>query len=585
MKLRNYQQDCVDAVVAEWKAGNKATLIVLPTGTGKTVVFAGIIRKLFPKRAMVLAHREELIWQARDKIQKVTGMKADVEMGGYKASVDHELFHPRSNVIVSTIQTHCAGGDGAGRMTKFNPQDFGLLIIDEAHHATASSYKRIVEHYCQNPNLVVLGVTATPDRADEEALGQIFETVAFCYELWDNDPNKPSAIRDGWLVPIEQHFKTLEDFDLSSVRTTAGDLNGADLAEVFKHEKPCMEIVDETVRVIGEKKRGIGFCASVEHARASSDIMNRYRNGMSAWVCGKTDKDERKQIIADFARGQIQFLWNCGVFTEGFDDSGVEVIAMGRPTKSRSLYAQMAGRATRPHESIAHRLNDALNAPLRRGMIARSCKPGCLILDFVGNSGRHKLVTSADILGGNVSDEVVQAAKEFARKAGRPVKMADALEEEEKRLAEKKQREQMEAARKAKLVAKTSFKTQRIDPFDVLQIKPVKSRGWDEGKVLKEGSKKIIRSVFGKDPGEMTYTEGMQLVKEFFRRKDSGECTFGQAKMLKKYGYDTHMKFDEAKRTIDAIAQNGWRRPAAPPVKIPPRPSSHDNAMDGEIPF
>ena len=577
MKLRNYQQACVDAVVAEWKAGNKSTLIVLPTGTGKTVVFAGIIRKLFPKRAMVLAHREELIWQARDKIQKVTGMKADVEMGGYKASVDHELFHPRANVIVSTIQTHCAGGDGAGRMTKFNPQDFGLLIIDEAHHATASSYKRVVEHYCQNPNLVVLGVTATPDRADEEALGQIFETVAYDYEILD-------AINDGWLVPIEQQMVSIDGLDFSSVRTTAGDLNGSDLEEVMLAEKNLHGIAGSTIEIIGDR-RGLGFASSVQHAKNLADIFNRHRSGMAAWVCGKTDKDERKQIISDFAAGKIQFLWNCGVFTEGFDDSGVEVIVMARPTKSRSLYGQMAGRGTRPHEIIAHRLNDAPVAALRRGMIARSCKPACLILDFVGNSGKHKLVTTADILGGKVSDEVVQAAKEFARKAGRPVRMADALEEEEKRLAEKKQREQMEAARKAKLVAKTTFKTQKIDPFDVLQLKPVKSRGWDEGKVLKEGSKKIIRSVFGKDPGEMTYTEGMQLVKEFFRRKDSGECTFGQAKMLKKYGYDTHMKFDEAKRTIDAIAQNGWRRPAASPVKIPPRPSSHDKAMDGEIPF
>ena len=576
IKLRPYQRDASDAVFKEWQSV-RSTLVVMPTGSGKSLLFADIIRRKFPKRAMVLAHREELIWQARDKIQKVTGLKADVEMGNYKASVDHELFHPRANVIVSTIQTHCAGGDGAGRMTKFNPQDFGLLIIDEAHHSTASSYKRVVEHYCQNPNLVVLGVTATPDRADEEALGQIFETVAYDYEILD-------AINDGWLVPIEQQMVSVDGLDFSSVRTTAGDLNGSDLEEVMLAEKNLHGIAGSTIEIIGDR-RGLGFASSVQHAKNLADIFNRHRSGMAAWVCGKTDKDERKQIISDFASGKIQFLWNCGVFTEGFDDSGVEVISMARPTKSRALYGQMAGRGTRPHESIAHRLNDAPVAALRRGMIARSCKPACLILDFVGNSGKHKLVTTADILGGKVSDEVVQAAKEFARKAGRPVRIADALEEEEKRLAEKKQREQMEAARKAKLVAKTSFKTQKIDPFDVLQIKPVKSRGWDDGKVLKEGSKKIIRSVFGKDPGEVSYTEGMQLVKEFFRRKDSGECTFGQAKMLKKYGYDTHMKFDEAKRTIDAIAQNGWRRPAALPVKIPPRPSSHDNAMDGEIPF
>lgn len=881
MKLREYQQKAIDSIVAEWSGGNKSTLLVLPTGTGKTVVFAGVIRKLFPKRAMVLAHREELIFQAREKIQKVTGLRADIEMGAYKATMETDMFHPRSPVIVSTIQTHIAGGDGGGRMTKFNPMDFGLLIVDEAHHGTASSYKRVIDYYRQNPNLVVLGVTATPDRADEEALGQIFDTVAYDYEILD-------AIRDGWLVPIEQQMVSVDGLDFSSIRTTAGDLNGADLAEVMESEKNLHGIAGATIDIVGQR-RGIGFASSVEQARQLAEIFNRHKSGMASWVCGKTDKDDRKRIIADFAAGKIQFVWNCGVFTEGFDDSGVDVISMARPTKSRALYGQMAGRATRPHESIAHQLNNLPVAALRRGMIARSCKPSCilegqrvltdvglvpiekvttqmkvwdglefvthsgiifrgerniieyaglkatadhkvwtqkgwqtfgrcaseqiaiavtgyggkeiretdryfsrgfqaspnkkdsvsfdamrlrssvvkrihqsnsikgwmqkvwascqfskmalaevcrraaalpkqkrfivcsvwrsrypiqlfqaggygemgdgkswikegtyirqdkqqwslrtgksslrnefsaamksaskeastnadgsqfqngtpgnkifrrniawsffgwlfskpnnrkiqekipqtkgrvwdilnagprhrftvegllvsncLILDFVGNSGRHKLMTTADILGGNVSDEVVQAATEFARKAGKPVRMAEVLEDEEKKKEERKKRELEEAARKARLVAKTSFKTQKIDPFDVLAIKPVKELGWNKGKVLKEGSKKIIRSVFGLDPTGMEYGRGMELVKEFFRRKESGECTFGQAKILKKYGYDVHMKFDSAKTTIDAIAKNGWRRPAKPTVVIPKRPEKVAVAFEDDVPF
>lgn len=573
MKLRDYQQEAIDSIVGDWNSGNKSTLLVLPTGTGKTVVFAGVIRKLFPRRAMVLAHREELIFQAREKIQRVTGLRADIEMGSYKATMETDMFHPRSPVIVSTIQTHIAGGDGGGRMTKFNPQDFGLLIVDEAHHGTASSYKRVIDYYRQNPNLVVLGVTATPDRADEEALGQIFDSVAFDYEILD-------AINDGWLVPIEQQMVSIDGLDFSGIRTTAGDLNGADLAEVMESEKNLHGIAGATIDIIGQR-RGIGFASSVEQARQLSEIFNRHKTGMASWVCGKTEKDDRKRIISDFAAGKIQFLWNCGVFTEGFDDSGVEVISMARPTKSRALYGQMAGRATRPHESIAHQLNDAPVAALRRGMIARSVKPSCLILDFVGNSGRHKLMTTADILGGNVSDEVVRAATEFARKAGKPVTMKEVLEDEEERLAEKKKRELEEAARKARLVAKASFKSQKVDPFNLLELKPVVSRGWDKGKVLKDGSKKIIRSVFGLDPTNMEYARGMELVREFFRRKESGECTFGQAKILKKYGYDVHMKFDAAKTTIDAIAKNGWRRPKFTP---PPRPQP-SATIDMDVPF
>jgi superfamily II DNA or RNA helicase len=131
---------------------------------------------------MVLAHREELIFQAKDKIHTVTGLEVQVEMGAYRSQ--HGLFGA-APVIVSTVQTHTAGNDGGGRMTKFEPEDFGLLIIDEAHHATAGSYKRCIEWYKRNPELKILGVTATPDRSDEQALGQIFDTVAYDYEVMD----------------------------------------------------------------------------------------------------------------------------------------------------------------------------------------------------------------------------------------------------------------------------------------------------------------------------------------------------------------------------------------------------------------
>jgi len=175
----------------------------------------------------VIAHREELIWQARDKIQRVTDIRCDVEMANYKSS--HGLFDS-ARVIVSTIQTLCAGGDGGGRMGKFDPMNFGALIIDEAHHATAKTYQRLIKYFRTNPDLKVLGVTATPDRADEEALGQIFQSVAYTYKL-------PDAIRDGWLTPIKQQMVHVAGLDYSKIRTTAGDLNGADLAAVMESEK------------------------------------------------------------------------------------------------------------------------------------------------------------------------------------------------------------------------------------------------------------------------------------------------------------------------------------------------------------
>ncbi len=223
MKLRNYQLEARTAVFKEWDNGARSTFVVLPTGTGKTILFASIIEQIQPGRALVAAHRSELIWQARDKIQAVTGLRADVEMGEYKSKTEGDLFHPSAQVIVATIQTLTSGGDGGGRMTKFDPMDFDLLIIDEAHHAVSTSYKKMIEYFLQNPKLKVFFCSATPDRSDEEALGQVCDTVAFDYEILN-------AIEDGWLVPIFQQMVEVESLDFSTMRTTAGDLNGADLA-------------------------------------------------------------------------------------------------------------------------------------------------------------------------------------------------------------------------------------------------------------------------------------------------------------------------------------------------------------------
>lgn len=523
---------------------------------------------------MVLAHRQELIWQARDKIEAVTGLRVDVEMGEYKASQERGLFHPQSQVIVSTVQTHIAGGDGGGRMTKFNPNDFGLLIIDECHHSTAEGYRKIINYYLQNKSLKVLGVTATPDRADEEALGQIFQTVAFDYEILD-------AINDGWIVPIEQQMVTIESLDLSAVRTQAGDLSGPDLDAVMMAEKNLHGVASSTLEIIGGKQ-GIGFAASVNHARVLADIFNRHKNGMASWVCGKTDEMERKKILADFARGEIQFVWNVGVFTEGTDLPFIEVVSMARPTKSRALYAQMAGRGFRPHSSIAHELNEQPSAAIRRSYIARSPKSSCLIIDFVGNSGRHKLVTTADILGGNYSDEAVQSAKQSALKIGRPVRMDKSIEEQEKLLEEKKKRELEEQARKRNLVIGATFKTQKIDPFDVLDIKPAKPRGWDEGKQISEKMRGVLRRA-GYDADLMTYATAKQLVGVLISRWENHQCSIKQAVWLKARGYSPDLKMDEASKIMDSWKQNGWKRPKGN-VKVPSAPTNGET-ISMEEPF
>ena len=543
MKLRPYQSAAAEAIFKEWQE-NDSTLVVMPTGGGKTILFADVIRRVFPRRALVLAHREELIFQAKDKIQRVTGLSTDVEMGDYRA--DGGLFE-QARVVVSTIQTQCSGGDGGGRMAKFDPQRFGLLIIDEAHHATSPSYRRVIDYYRTNPALKVLGVTATPDRADEEALGQVFQSVAFDYEVHD-------AINDGWLVPVEQQMVHVHGLDYSSIRTTAGDLNGGDLAAVMEAEKNLQQMASASLSIIGQR-RALVFTASVKAAELTAEIFNRHRPNMAAWVCGKTDKEERRTTLADFAAGKIQVVCNCGVLTEGFDDPGVEVVIMGRPTKSRSLYSQMVGRSTRPLPGV---VDGPDTAEARKVAIAASAKPSCLVVDFVGNAGKHKLVTSADILGGKVSEEAMELAVARAIKAGGPVKMAEALDEAEAELRE--QARLAEVARRARLTASARFTTQAVDPFDILHLEPVKSRGWDNVKSLTEKQRSLLAKS-GINPDNVTFAQGKQLIGEILRRWDGDLCSFKQAKVLKKYGYPTDVGFGEASRLIDALAKNGWVRP------------------------
>jgi superfamily II DNA or RNA helicase len=546
MKLRNYQKNAADAIFQEWESGARSTLVVCPTGTGKTVLAAEIVKRTFPGRVLFLAHREELIFQAREKITRYTGLKCGIEMAGYKVDEQNNLWYMKDPVIVSSIQTQNAGGAGDGRMSKFNPEEFSVAIVDEAHHATASSYVRVLDYYKSNSKLKILGITATPDRADEEALGKIYDTVAYDYEISD-------AINDGWLVPITQRMVQVSELDFSQIRTTAGDLNSGDLAAVMEQEKMLHGIASPAIDIVGSR-RALLFASSVKHAEMLAEIFNRHRPDMATWICAKTPKDSRRKILTEYAAGKIQVVCNCGVLTEGFDDPGVEVIIMGRPTKSRSLYSQMCGRSTRPLPGIV----DGLDSPDdRREAIAASTKPYCEIVDFTGNAGRHKLMCSADILGGKYSDEVVDIAREEIRRSQKPENIEEILEKAE---AEYQERKKREAAKKARLVIGAKYSQIFIDPFDLLNVKPGKARGWDQGKELTDKQKNLLIKQ-GINPEGMPFHEAKQLIGELFKRWDSGMCSIKQAALLRKYGLPTDVKREQASAWLDKIAKNNWRKP------------------------
>lgn len=551
MKLREYQHQIVDAVFREWGDHN-STLFVAPTGSGKTVIFAEIIRRLQPKsgiaRVLVVAHREELIWQARDKIHRVSGLPCEIEMA--ELWTNSSLFET-TPVIISTVQTQNSAWGDHKRMGRFDPLLFHAVIIDECHHGVADSYQNLINYYTKNPDLRVLGVTATPDRADEEALGRVFQSVAYDYEILD-------AINDGWLVPVEQQFIHIDGLDFSHIRTTAGDLNGADLAAVMESEQNLQGVAGASMEVIKDR-RSIVFTSSVKQAEVICNILNRHKDNMAAWVCAKTNKDSRREILSRFESGQIQVVCNCGVLTEGFDNPAVEVIVMARPTKSRSLYAQMAGRSMRPLPGIV----DQFDAPDdRRKAIASSPKPNCLILDFVGNSGRHKLVCSGDILGGKMEDKVVERAIQMAKNKGGPVSMVEVMEDAEEDLAkELLERKRMEEARKERLVARVKWTAKQVNPFDALDIMPVHQRAWDDGKVLSEKQRAILLKQ-GVDPDQYTYAHARQILIEIMRRFNGDLCSMKQASVLKRYNVDTsNLSRSKASELLTELASNHWRKP------------------------
>lgn len=550
IKFRHYQVQSIDGIFEEWK-DNQSTLIVVPTGCGKTTIFTEVARRRVESgRIMVLVHRSELLNQAKDRFQMQAGIECDVEMGSQRAA--QGLFN-KASAVVATVQSMYSSNNGEGRMAHFKPNEFSTLICDEGHHYISPAYKKVIDYFRNNPNLKVLGVTATPDRADEAALGQIFESVAFNYEILD-------AIHDGWLVPVDQQMVEIEGLDFSGMRTTAGDLNGSDLAEIMEREKVLQGVASSSIEILGEK-RTLAFTSSVKHAEMLSNILNRHRMGMAEWVCGKTPVEDRARSLERFKSGETQILVNCGIYTEGADFPFLEAIIQGRPTKSRSLYAQIIGRGLRPLPGLV----DAYDQPeLRRAAIEVSTKPSVLVIDFVGNAGRHKLMSSADILGGNVSEEAMKNAVKTAREKGGAVRMNELLDDEEekiKRLEELKKRRQEEIAARAQILARSQFSTHKIDPFQKWDITPKKTNSWDERYPLSVKQNDVLKKA-GVEVDKLSMTHKKQLFNKIIKSPSDG-----QVKVLKRYGYDlTNIDRAGASKMIQALADNNWRKPEVAPV-------------------
>lgn len=336
--LRDYQEECLTTVLNEYHAGTYRQLVVLPTGSGKTVLMAAIAKQ-FNKKTLIIAHREELLQQAIDKFKLFW---PEVDIGLCKAEVN-EID---CQVVVGSIQS-CYRPQ---RLAKLKEQGFDLLMIDEAHHSISDSYQSVINGLGfseSNSSRLLLGVTATAGR---DGLGDIFERITFNRSI-------STMINAGYLAPVVGR-KILTNFSLEKIRVQNGDFSVSDLAEAVNTTERNHFIVNKFQEYACDRK-SIAFCVDVQHCK---DLAAAFKaHGVDcAPVWGDMPPEERKRALSDLKHGRIQVATSCGVLTEGFDESSISCVVMARPTKSQTLYVQSVGRGLRIH-------------PL---------KENCLVLDF-----------------------------------------------------------------------------------------------------------------------------------------------------------------------------------------------------------
>lgn len=464
MKLRPYQTEAHERTMHELHQ-YRSSLVVMATGLGKTVLFGHVAHDWPRGRILIMAHRDELIRQAADKIKAITGEPPAIEMG--ESTSDEQGWTGKARVVVTSVQTMSR----ENRLKRFNPEEFGLLICDEAHHAVGRSYRTVFDHYQQNPDLRLLGVTATPKRADDLAMGQVFESVAYEYGI-------ERGIADGWLVPIQQKAITVEGLDFSQVKSLAGDLHESQLESILIEEKLLHSVAAPTVELSGDRPTLV-FCVTVKHAEKMAEVINRYKPQSALYLCGDRSLhsiEYRREQIERFRAGSLQYLCNVGIFLEGFDAPSTAVICMARPTKSLPLYTQVIGRGTRPLPGIVDSLETGQE---RRQAIQDSSKPYMIVLDFVGNSGRHKIISAIDVLGGRYGEAVREYARKTAEKEGRQMDIDAALQRAMDELA----LEEEERSRRQVIRAHADYRASQVDVFDSASQVPVVGVGIEKYRV------------------------------------------------------------------------------------------------------
>ena len=517
MQLRPYQQEAREAVQAEWAQGRKRTLLVLPTGCGKTIVFSKIIEDQVKegKRVLVLAHRSELLEQASDKLKTATGLGTALE------KAENTSMGSWYRVVVGSVQTL----QREKRLNQFPTDWFDTIVVDEAHHAISDGYQRVLGHFEQSD---VLGVTATPDRGDMRNLGTYFDSLAYEYSL-------VQAIKEGYLSKIKAITIPLT-LDLSNVSMSKGDFKASDVGTALD---PYLEqIADEMLKQCSNRKTVV-FLPLVKTSQKFRDILNA--KGFRAAEVNGESKD-RAEVLQDFEDDKYNVLCNSMLLTEGWDCPSVDCVVVLRPTKVRALYSQMVGRGTRLHPG----------------------KEELLLLDFLWHTERHELCRPAHLIceTPEVTQKMVENMEEetgvLLDLEDMEVKAAeDVVAQREEALA--KQLEEMRK-RKRKLVDPLQFEMS-IHAEDLSNYVP--NFGWEMAPVSDKQIKALEKyGIFTDEIGNAG--KANLLLDRLHKRQSEGLTTPKQIRFLEGRGFKNvgMWQFEHAKNMIDRIAANGWRMPA-----------------------
>ena len=521
VRPRDYQQEAVDNAFELFKS-HPGVIVRAPTGSGKSNTGIFIAHKWLKQdennRVIVLCHETQLVDQFADNMRRVLGNKYTiaVEMAGQHCTGKEDIIvASRQTLLVRDEKDEFGNETKVSRLYKFDSKLNWLVLIDEAHRYAMKlrSVRPIIEWFEQNESSKRCALTATPERTDRTSLATLFPGIASDYRMYDPDGGR-CAINDGWVVPYDQRFVTVDSIDFKNLREVAKDFDAGQLEEILSEQETLSKMVLPMLDLVGHRQTII-FNAGVEIAKKVALFINaKAGKDIAVSLDGSYPKDARNDIYRRFEAKEFQFMSVVGLCREGWDCPSLQAVAIFRPTKSKSLAEQMKGRGCRPLRGL---VNDTMTAGERKAAIAASDKAQCMIIDLVGATGLGDCASTAHIFANGKPDEVIERANDNMRKkpeeqhdVGEEIRRAEQEIAEEREKAKKEReerlrREREEMERRAKLAAEVKYQQRKVNS--------------GHGAVGK-GEKRKVSMPFGKHKGESIESLNTHYLKAFVEKME-----------------------------------------------------------------